>query len=182
MLVGATGWASGNQLLTGTSPALTPNPKNESRKIANRSRIGQSRRGGSQRGETKPARGSRDQYERDRRCNGPCLAHRQHDVGGRRAFGAFEFVVDEEIARDRHQFPRDDEGDHVVGDEQQYDRSEQGVVKDAEIAKAIVVEVFLEVGAGVERHRQIDQAGDEEKERGESVGPESERPQREYRP
>ena len=32
--VGATGWASGSQLLTGTSPALTANPKNDSRKIA----------------------------------------------------------------------------------------------------------------------------------------------------
>jgi hypothetical protein len=35
--VGATGWASGSQLLRGMSPAFTANPKNESRKMAQRS-------------------------------------------------------------------------------------------------------------------------------------------------
>jgi len=34
--VGATGWASGSQLLTGTRPALTPNPAKESRNTAHR--------------------------------------------------------------------------------------------------------------------------------------------------
>ena len=91
-LVGATGWASGSQLLTGTRPALTAKPKKDSRNTAQPMPRAERRRRPRAACEIERAAGAGDEDERDRDGDRAGLAHGQHHEAGLRAF--FVLVID----------------------------------------------------------------------------------------